>query len=98
MKKVRVALDAVVGIVLNILDIIVLGFLLHRVARLIVPLFSFGRVQVEDVYASGSDFNWLGLKREQDGRLLLNSDMSMVAAALFWVLCLIAYLAVTRGF
>jgi hypothetical protein len=98
MKKVGVALDAIAGIVLNILDIIVLGFLLHRVARLIVPLFSFGRVQVEDIYASGTGFNWLGLKRQEDGRLLLNSDMSMVAAALFWVLCLIAYLAVTRGF
>lgn len=32
MKKVGVALDAVAGIVLNILDILVLGFLLHRVA------------------------------------------------------------------
>lgn len=32
MKKVGVALDAVAGIVLNILDILVLGLLLHRVA------------------------------------------------------------------
>ena len=98
MKKVGVALDAIAGIVLDILDIIVVGFLLHRVARLIVPLFSFGRVQVEDIYASGTGFNWLGLKRQENGSYLLSSGMGTLLAALFWVLCLIAYFAVTRGF
>ncbi|MOA65008.1 hypothetical protein D3C78_1912430 [compost metagenome] len=45
---------------LDILDIIVVGFLLHRVARVLVPLLSFGRIKVEDLYAAGTGFNWLG--------------------------------------
>lgn len=97
MKKVGVALDAIAGIVLDILDIIV-GFLLHRVARVLVPLFSFGRIKVEDLYAAGTGFNWLGLKRQENGSYLLSSGMGTLLAALFWVLCLIAYFAVTRGF
>ncbi len=97
MKKVGVALDAIAGIVLDILDIIV-GFLLHRVARVLVPLLSFGRIKVEDLYATGTGFNWQGLKHQENGGYLLSSGMSTFLAALFWVLCLIAYLAATRGF
>lgn len=98
MKKVGVALDAIAGIVLDILDIIVVGFLLHRVARVLVPLLSFGRIKVEDLYATGTGFNWQGLKHQENGGYLLSSGMSTFLAALFWVLCLIAYLAATRGF
>lgn len=98
MKKVGAALDAIAGIVLDILDIIVVGFLLHRVARVLVPLFSFGKIQVEDLYAAGTGFNWLGLKHQEDGRYLLSSGMSTLFAALFWVLCLVAYLTITHGF
>ncbi len=98
MKKVGVALDAIAGIVLDILDIIVVGFLLHRVARVLVPFLSFGRIKVEDLYAAGTGFNWLGLKRQENGSYLLSSGLGTLLAALFWVLCLIAYLAVTRGF
>ncbi|WP_429172425.1 hypothetical protein [Ensifer sp. LBL] len=64
---------------------------------MIVPLFSFGRVQVENIYASGTGFNWLGLKRQENGSYLLSSGMGTLLAALFWGLCLIAYFAVTRG-
>lgn len=97
MKKVGVALDAIAGIVLDILDIIV-GFLLHRVARVLLPLLSFGRIKVEDLYAAGTGFNWQGLKHQENGGYLLSSGMSTFLAALFWALCLIAYLAATRGF
>lgn len=96
MKKMAVALDVAVCFILNIIDLLIFDFLLHRTARIVVPLFSFGVVEVEAIYADINGFNWLGFKRLPCGRLLLNSTMSMLAGAVFWLLCLLAYLSVTR--
>lgn len=98
MKKIGLAFDVIVGTIFNLIDVLIFEFLLHRTARVIVPLISFGRIEVENIYAANTGFNWLGLKRGNDGRYLLNSTMSMVAAAIFWLLCLIVVLAFTRGF
>jgi hypothetical protein len=81
----------------GILDLLVFELLLHRTARIVVPLLSFGKVEVEEIYTSDIAFNWRGLKRLPSGRFLLSSTMSMLASAIFWMLCLIAYLVVTRG-
>ena len=51
MKKMAVALDVAVCFILNILDLLIFDFLLHRTARIVVPLFSFGVVEVEAIYA-----------------------------------------------
>lgn len=98
MKKIGLAFDVVVGTIFNLIDVLIFEFLLHRTARVIVPLISFGRIEVEDIYAANTGFNWLGLKHRDDGRYLLNSTMSMVAAAIFWLLCLVVFFAFTRGF
>ncbi|MBP1882395.1 hypothetical protein [Sinorhizobium mexicanum] len=97
MKKIGFAFDAVVGLILNILDLLIFEFLLHRTARIVVPLVSFGRVKVEEIYTDDIAFNWLGFKRLPSGPFLLSSTMSKFAGALFWLLCLVAYLSFTRG-
>ncbi|WP_141690284.1 MULTISPECIES: hypothetical protein [unclassified Ensifer] len=98
MKKIALAFDVVVGTIFNLIDLLIFEFLLHRTARVIVPLVSFGKIEVEDIHAVPTGFNWLGLKRRDDGRYVLNSTMSMLAAAIFWLLCLVVYFAFTRDF
>ena len=88
MKKIGLALEAVAGVVLNILDLLIFEFVLHRTARVVVPLASFGKLQVQEIYADETAFNWLGLKRLSSGRFLLNSTMSKLAGAVFWFVCL----------
>lgn len=97
MKKIGLAFDAVVGVILNVIDLLVIEFFLHRTARIVVPLLSFGRIKVEEIYTDDIAFNWLGLKRLPSGRFLLSSLMSKLAGTLFWLLCLAAYLVFTRG-
>ncbi|MCA1440327.1 hypothetical protein I6F07_08900 [Ensifer sp. IC4062] len=97
MRKIFLAFDVILSSVLGILDLLIFDFFLHRTARIIVPLVSFGRFEVEKIYSADIDFNWLGLKRLPSGRFLLNSTMSMFAGAVFWLLCLVAYLAFMRG-
>jgi hypothetical protein len=63
-----------------------------------VPALSFGRIAVDDFYLEMSGFNWLGLRRLESGRYLMNSDVSKLVAVVFWVLCLLAYVGFTRGF
>ncbi|KSV89762.1 hypothetical protein N184_27095 [Sinorhizobium sp. GL28] len=53
-------------------------------------LFSFGRLVVEDFYDNQSGFNWFGLKRGADGRLLMSASFAKIIAACFWVLCFAA--------
>ncbi len=96
MKKIGFALDLVASFICNMIDFLVFEFLLHRTARIVVPLFSFGTVKVEEIYTDIDGFNWLGFKRLPSGHLLLNSTMSMLAGAVFWLLCLIAHLSLTR--
>lgn len=62
-----------------------------------MPLLSFGKVVVDNFYIEDSGFNWVGLKRREDGRYLMNSDVSKLAAVVFWVLCALAYVSFTRG-
>ncbi|HXV31059.1 MAG TPA: hypothetical protein VD840_12075 [Sinorhizobium sp.] len=97
MKKIGVAFAAILSAMFGILDLLLFELLLHRTARVVVPLVSFGKLEVEEIYTDDITFNWLGLKRLPSGRFLLSSTMSMLASAIFWMLCLIAYLAFTRG-
>jgi hypothetical protein len=97
MKKIGLAFDAAAGVVLNILDLLIFELFLHRTARVVVPLLSIGRIQVQEIYTDDIAFNWLGLKRLPSGRFLLSSSMSNLAGAVFWFLCLAIFLLVTRG-
>lgn len=97
MKKIAFAFDVVLGVLFNVVDLLVFEFFLHRTARVVVPLASLGKVHVQAIHANDRAFNWLGLKRLPSGRFLLSSPMSMLAAAIFWFLCLIVFFVLTRG-
>ncbi|WOS64674.1 hypothetical protein [Sinorhizobium fredii] len=56
-----------------------------------------GKFVVDDFYLEDKGFNWIGLKRREDGRYLMNSDVSKLAAVVFWVLCALAYVVFARG-
>ncbi|WP_026621298.1 hypothetical protein M728_001867 [Ensifer sp. WSM1721] len=96
MKKMGLAFDAVAGVVLNILDLLIFELFLHRTARVVVPLLSLGKIQVQEIYAEDIAFNWLGLKRMPSDHLLLSSSMSKLAGVVFWFLCLAIFLLGTR--
>lgn len=93
MKKVGLAFDAGAGVVLNIFDLLIFEFFLHRTARMVVPLASLGKLQI---YADDTGFSWLGLKRLQSGSFLLSSSMSKFASTVFWFLCLALFILGTR--
>lgn len=96
MKKVGLAFDAVAGVVLNIVDLLIFEFFLHRTARMVVPLASLGKLQARKIYADDTGFSWLGLKRLQSGSFLLSSSMSKFASTVFWFLCLALFILGTR--
>ncbi|WP_331374713.1 hypothetical protein [Sinorhizobium chiapasense] len=90
--------DSAFWLALNNIGVLVFEFFFYGTARVAVPLLSFGKVVVDDFYLEDSGFNWIGLKRREDGRYVMNSDVSKLAAVAFWVLCLAAYAVYTRGF
>jgi hypothetical protein len=48
----------------------------YGVARLVLPIFSFGRIQVQPRGASAADFNLLGFRRVRGGRLEMRSGVA----------------------
>jgi hypothetical protein len=89
--------DTAFWLALDNIGLLVFEFFLYGTARVVVPLLSFGRLVVDDFYLEDKGFNWFGLKRREDGRYLVNSDISKLAAVVFWVLCALAYVVFTRG-
>lgn len=65
-------------------------------ARLVVPLLSFGTVRVEKVLGDEIDYNWAGLGRDGDGRLVIDSNVAGLVGLFFWIVVLIAVLAMLR--
>ena len=43
------------------------------VARFVLPAISFGRVYVEPLTSASRQFNWLGYRRDEDGRIEVES-------------------------
>ena len=56
-----VALDGAFGLAMDNIGWLVAEFFLYGTARLLVRLFSFGRLAVEDFYGTQSGFNWFGV-------------------------------------
>jgi tetrahydromethanopterin S-methyltransferase subunit E len=74
--------DALVGAIGSFIG----DVLLYGTARVIVPLFTFGRVRVE----TGSDdgvvrFGWLGFGRDSDSHLVLSAYAAGFFGLVFWV-------------
>lgn len=90
----NIALDGVFWLAMGNIGWLLAEFLLFGTARLLVRLFSFGRLAVEDFYDNQSGFNWFGLKRGANGRLWMSADMAKIIAVCFWFLC-VAVVGVT---
>ncbi|KOF13582.1 hypothetical protein AC244_30560 [Ensifer adhaerens] len=91
------ALDGAFWLAMDNIGWLVAEFFLYGTARLLVRLFSFGRLVVEDFYDNQSGFNWFGLKRGADGRLLMSAGVAKIIAVCFWALCLAAIGFTVRG-
>ncbi|HXV31058.1 MAG TPA: hypothetical protein VD840_12070 [Sinorhizobium sp.] len=95
-KKSLFTFDVVFSVITNLTSALVFEFFLYGTARLVMPLLSFGKVVVDDFYLEQSGFNWIGLKRRDNGRYLMNSDVSKLFAVIFWMLCLAAFVVISR--
>jgi hypothetical protein len=62
----------------------------YTVARLVLPLFSFGRIYVEPLNAPLRKFSALGYRHDESGRIEIDST---VAGWIGFVVCLIAFFA-----
>lgn len=62
----------------------------YAVARSLLPIFSFGMVYTEPLNAPLGKFNVFGFRRDQDGRIEVEST---VAGFIGLVICLIAIVA-----
>lgn len=63
-------------------------------ARLIVPLASFGRIEVQTMSSNERGFNSFGLKRKANGKYLLQDTAAGWIGCGFWLLALVVYLVV----
>lgn len=73
-----------------ILDLIWFG-LCYSLGRAIVPLVSFGKLQVEPLN-SVEKFNWFGYRRTCDGRLEIDANLACAIGLLIPSLLLAVYL------
>jgi hypothetical protein len=59
---------------------------LYGTARIVVPLFTFGRVRVEKAADDEAvRFGWLGFGRDSDSRVVLSGMLAGFFGAVFWV-------------
>ncbi|MBD9647491.1 hypothetical protein JVX98_10395 [Ensifer sp. PDNC004] len=92
------ALDSAFWLTMDNIGWLVAEFFLYGTTRLIVRLFSFGRLVIEGFYDNQPGFSRFGLKREAGGRLLMSADAAKIVALCFWALCLAAIGFTVRGF
>ena len=62
----------------------------RTVARFALPIFSFGRIYVEPLNAPLRNFNALGYRRDESGRIEISST---IAGFIGFVVCLIVFFA-----
>lgn len=75
---------------------ILLEWLGYPIARVLLPIVTFGRVRADEVMSMRSGFNWLGLKRESSGALLWSASMTASLGLLIWAFLLVGVIALTR--
>jgi hypothetical protein len=82
---------------MHILLQILIDIVGHTVARFALPLLSFGRIYIQPLTAPPSGFNFLGYRRDQTGRIEIEST---AAGSIGLVICLIvafAFALLIRG-
>ena len=71
---------------MNILLQILIEIVGYTVARFALPLFSSGKIYVQPLTVSSGQFNWLGYRRDEHGRIEIESTAAGVVGL---VICLI---------
>ena len=74
----------------------ILDILGYMTARVILPLLSFGKLQVQELGSTENDFNWWGFRRQADGTFLLDSCTAAWVGYFFWIAVLITVVSVLR--
>jgi hypothetical protein len=82
--------DQLIGRLMFIFDIMNL-LIGHTVARLVLPLVSFGKISVQPLSAPMDAFNAFGYRRDSDGRIEIESTLAALIGVL---LCLAALLVI----
>ncbi|WP_441237509.1 hypothetical protein [Bradyrhizobium sp. 930_D9_N1_4] len=66
-------------------------FIGRSIARIVMPALSFGQVYVHPLNASPERFNWLGYRRDEDGRVMIARD---VAGFIGVIVMIVIFLAI----
>lgn len=82
----------IIQAIFELLFYIIVDVIGYTVARLIVPLVLFGRVQVAPYYCDEREFSWLGGRRDGPGRLVLGASVASSIGLLICALYLAAVL------
>lgn len=77
---------------MNFVDLI-LDVVGYTTARLLLPIVTFQKVEVDVLTSSETGFNWLGFKRLPSGALLCDADTAGWIGALFWLIVLAVVIA-----
>lgn len=64
----------------------------YTAGRVLLPILSFGKIQVDGLTSDEIGFNWLGFKRLPDGKLLCSAETACWIGILFWALVLVIVL------
>ena len=68
----------------------------YSTARLLLPMLTCGKVQAQDFTDGAPGHSWLGVKRGNSGRYLIEPTAAAILGLLFWVLALVCVLAIVR--
>lgn len=79
----------------EILFLTLVEFIGYGVARLLLPMLSFGRMTVQPLGASSADFNMFGVRRVRGGRLEVRSG---VAGFFGLIIVVLAAVVLIRSF
>jgi hypothetical protein len=58
----------------------------YSTARLLLPVITFGRVRVQPLKSPASGFNWIGFRRDRDGRLICSAPIAGALGLFIWML------------
>jgi hypothetical protein len=78
-------------------NMVVVDFILeiigYTTARVLLPIITFGSVQVERVSSKETGFNWAGFKRNESGGFMLQAPMAGWIGLIPWTALFVALFA-----
>jgi hypothetical protein len=81
----------------NFVSVYIFDFLIglvgYSVARVSLPFLSLGRIYVEPFLSPHPGFNWLGYRRDENGRIEIEQT---VAGFIGFIISLVAFFAIGR--